>query len=114
VADVVWHGQSTRHIRQGIEQEIGLEELRQAWLAVSPMAYFDKFARWPKKSLIIYAKYDLTFLPELSRDAVREFKRHRLDHKVVAMPCGHYTLGEAPYSYIDGWHMASFLRTAFD
>jgi hypothetical protein len=78
------------------------------------MAYFDKFARWPKKSLIIYAKYDLTFLPELSRDAVREFKRHRLDHKVVAMPCGHYTLGEAPYSYIDGWHMASFLRTAFD
>jgi dienelactone hydrolase len=64
VADVVWHGQSTRHIRQGIEQEIDLEELRQAWLAISPMSFFEQYARWPKKSLIVYAEYDLTFLPE--------------------------------------------------
>src|SRR5208337_3591339 len=68
VADVVWHGQSTRHIRQGMESQITLETLRQSWLAVSPMAYFNQFSRWPRKSLIIYAKYDLTFLPELSRD----------------------------------------------
>jgi dienelactone hydrolase len=113
VADVVWHGQSTRHIREGLEPQLDLERLRQAWLAVSPMSYFDKFARWPKKSLIIYAKYDLTFLPELSRDAVAEFARHELDHKVVVLPCGHYTMGETPFKYIDGWQMASFLRTAF-
>ena len=74
----------------------------------------DKFSRWPRKSLIIYAKYDLTFLPELSRDVVAEFERHELDHKVVVLPCGHYTMGETPYKYMDGWHLASFLRTAFD
>jgi dienelactone hydrolase len=113
VADVVWHGQSTRHIRQGIEQQIDLDRLRQAWLAVSPMSYFKQFARWPRKSLIVYAKYDLTFLPELSRHVVEEFERYRLDHKVVVLPCGHYTMGEAPYNYLDGWHLASFLRTAF-
>jgi dienelactone hydrolase len=114
VADVVWHGQSTRHIRQGIESKITLDVLRQSWLAVSPMAYFDQFARWPKKSLIIYANYDLTFLPELSRDVVAEFERHELDHKVVVLPCGHYTMGETPYKYMDGWHLASFLRSAFE
>src|ERR1700739_787433 len=114
VADVVWHGQSTRHIRHGIEAQTDLETLRKSWLAVSPMAYFDRFSRWPRKSLIIYAKYDLTFLPELSRDVVTEFERHNLDHKVVVLPCGHYTMGEAPYSYLDGWHLASFLRTAFE
>jgi dienelactone hydrolase len=113
VADVVWHGQSTRHIRQGMESQITLETLRQAWLAVSPMAYFDQFSRWPRKSLVVYAKYDLTFLPELSREIVAEFERRGLDHKAVALPCGHYTMGEAPYSYLDGWHLASFLRTAF-
>ena len=113
VADVVWHGQSTRHIRQGIEQQIDLERLRQAWLAVSPMSYFNQFARWPRKSLIIYAKYDLTFLPELSRQTVEEFERHGLDHKVAVLPCGHYTTGETPYKYMDAWHMMSFLRTAF-
>jgi dienelactone hydrolase len=113
VADVVWHGQSTRHIRQGIEQQIDLDRLRQAWLAVSPMSYFKQFARWPRKSLIIYAKYDLTFLPELSRQTVEEFERHGLDHKFAVLPCGHYTTGETPYKYMDAWHMMSFLRTAF-
>lgn len=113
-ADVVWHGQSTRHIRQGIEQQIDLEELRQVWLAISPMSYFKQYSRWPKKSLIIYANYDLTFLPEFSRQVVDEFERHGLDHKVAVLPCGHYTTGETPYKYMDGWHLASFLRTAFD
>jgi len=113
-AEVVWHGQSTRHIREALETAIEVEDLRKVWRAVSPMVYFDKFSRWPRKSLIIYAKYDLTFLPEFSRQVVAEFARYRLDHKVVALPCGHYSMGEFPYSYLDGWHLASFLRTAFE
>jgi dienelactone hydrolase len=113
-ADVVWHGQSTRHIREGLEPQIDLERLRGLWSALSPMSYFDQFARWPKKSLVIYAKYDLTFLPEFSQQVVEQFQRHNLDHQVAILPCGHYTTGEAPYKYMDGWKIASFLRTAFD
>jgi dienelactone hydrolase len=113
-ADVVWHGQSTRHIREGLETDISLEDLRQVWRAVSPMVYFDKFSRWPRRSLIIYAKYDMTFLPEFSEQVVEEFEKHKLDHKVVVLPCGHYTLGETPYKYMDGWQLARFLKTAFD
>ncbi len=113
-ADVVWHGQSTRHIREGLEAAIDLENLRQVWRAVSPMVYFDKFSRWPRRSLIIYAKYDLTFLPEFSEQVVEQFEKHNLDHKVVVLPCGHYTMGETPYKYMDGWHLVNFLRTAFD
>jgi len=114
VADVVWHGQSTRHIRRGLEPHIDLERLRALWSGISPISYFQQFARWRKKSLIIYAKYDLTFLPEFSRHAVEEFQRYALDHKVVVLPCGHYTTGEKPYKYMDGWQLASFLRTAFE
>ena len=113
-ADVVWHGQSTRHIREGLETAIDLENLRQVWRAVSPMVYFDKFSRWPRRSLIIYAKYDMTFLPEFSEQVVEQFARHNLDHKVVVLPCGHYTMGETPYKYMDGWQLVSFLRTAFE
>jgi dienelactone hydrolase len=114
VADVVWHGQSTRHIRQGLETQIDLDRLRGLWSAVSPMSYFAQYARWPKKSLVIYASYDLTFLPEFSEQVVREFARHHLDHKVVVLPCGHYTTGETPFKYMDGWQLASFFRTAFE
>jgi dienelactone hydrolase len=114
VADVVWHGQSTRHIREGLESKIDLERLRALWSGVSPMSYFPQYARWPKKSLIIYARYDLTFLPELSEQVVQEFARYHLDHKVVVLPCGHYTTGETPFKYMDGWQLATFFRTAFE
>jgi dienelactone hydrolase len=114
VADVVWHGQSTRHVREGLEPAIQLDDLRNVWRAVSPMVYFDKFSRWPRKSLIVYARYDLTFLPRLSEAVVKEFARHKLDHKVVILPCGHYTMGESPFKFMDGFQLARFLGTAFD
>jgi len=113
-ADVVWHGQSTRHIREGLEPSVELDDLRRVWRAISPMVYFDKFSRWPRRSLVIYARYDMTFLPEFSEQIVAEFARHHLDHKVVVLPCGHYTMGETPFKYMDGWQIASFLRTAWE
>jgi pimeloyl-ACP methyl ester carboxylesterase len=112
--DVVWTGQSTRHIRAGIEQAINREELRDVWSAVSPMSYFDKFTRWPKRSLMIYAKYDLTFLPELSRLAAAEFEKWGTETTVKCLPCGHYTLGETPYKFMDAWVISRFLARAFD
>ena len=112
-ADVVWTGQSTRHVRAGIDGHIDLDRLRQAWLAISPMAYFEKFAALPKKSLLVYATYDLTFPPALSRELIAAFSRRNLDHKVAVLPCGHYTSGETPFKFMDGWHMARFLKSAF-
>ncbi|MFZ3210247.1 MAG: alpha/beta hydrolase family protein [Terriglobales bacterium] len=113
-ADVVWTGQSTRHIRAGIERDIDLERLRKAWLAISPASYFDKFAAHPKKSLLLYATYDLTFPPELSREIVAAFRQRALDHKVAVLPCGHYTSGETPFKFLDAWHIARFLQGGFE
>jgi pimeloyl-ACP methyl ester carboxylesterase len=110
VADVAWTGQSTRHVREGLEQGgLTLEALRQAWLCISPMAYFDKFVRFPRKSLMIYGKYDLTFLPEFSRQVQAEFARRNADVRTVALPCGHYTTGESPFKYVDAYLMVRFL-----
>jgi dienelactone hydrolase len=112
-ADVVWHGQSTRHIREGLEREITLERLRDLWIAISPMSYFKQFARFKRKSLVVYATYDLTFLPEFSRQVVQQFEAHGIDHKVAVLPCGHYSTGEAPFKYMDAYYLASFLGKSF-
>jgi dienelactone hydrolase len=112
-ADVVWTGQSTRHVRTGIDGQIDLERLRQAWLAISPMSYFDQFERYPKRSLVVYAKYDLTFLPEFSRQFIAECQRRRLAHQVSVLPCGHYSCGEFPFKYLDAFYLAKFVRRAF-
>ncbi len=112
-ADVIWTGQSTLHIRRGMEPRISLERLRPLWHALSPMCYFDQFARFQKKSLIIYANYDLTFLPQFSRQVVAEFGRRKLPFRNAILPCGHYTTGETPYKYLDAWHIARFVSAAF-
>ena len=48
--DVVWTGQSTRHIRAAFEG-IGMtqQRLRDVWAAISPSYYMDQFAANPKK-----------------------------------------------------------------
>jgi len=111
--DVVWTGQSTRHIRAGIEKQIDLDRLRDCWRAISPMSYFDKFAAQPKKSLVVWATHDLTFLPEFSRQVVAEFARRNCDFRQAVLPCGHYVVGEAPFKYMDAFHICRFVRTAF-
>jgi hypothetical protein len=108
-ADVVWTGLSTLHIRESLESVIDLNVLRDVWSAISPVFYMGHYARWPKRSKFIYATYDTTFLPEFSRDIIKCVERHGINHEVAVLPCGHYTLGETPYKFIDGWHICSFL-----
>jgi len=117
--DVVWAGQSTRHIRQGLE-EAGLtqERLRALWSAISPVSYYDRFAGDvaggpQKKVLLVYAQYDLTFPREYSLQVVEAFRRYGVNFTPRVLPCGHYTTGETPYKYIDGWYLGEFVWRAF-
>jgi dienelactone hydrolase len=117
--DVVWAGQSTRHVRAGLE-DAGLtqERLRELWSAISPCCYFDKIvshqvAGPQKKALLIYANYDLTFPKEYSLKVVEAFRQIGLNFTLRVLPCGHYTTGETPYQYIDGWYMGSFVYKTY-
>ena len=112
--DVVWTGQSTRHIREAFEA-IGMthQRLRDVWAAISPSHYMDQFAAYPKKILLVHATYDLTFLQEYSLQVVENFRRRGIDFVSRVLPCGHYTTGEAPYKFMDGWYLGSFVYSAF-
>jgi dienelactone hydrolase len=106
-ADVVWRGLSTAHVRTGLEGSIDLDELRAMWLPISPQMYLDRLEG--KKTLLIYAKYDLTFPVDLSRNLVDEFRRRGVQHELSVLPCGHYSTGVAPFKYLDGFVLARFL-----
>jgi hypothetical protein len=117
--DVAWAGQSTRHVKQGLESA-GLTQarLRDLWSAISPCSYFERIAGPEsggpgKKALLIYANYDLTFPKEYSLKVVEAFRRVGLNFEIRVLPCGHYTTGQTPYQYIDGWYMGSFVYRAF-
>ncbi|MGA9063602.1 MAG: alpha/beta hydrolase family protein [Terracidiphilus sp.] len=117
--DVVWAGQSTRHIRQAVEAAgLNQERLRALWAAISPVSYYTRFAGAEaagsrKRILFVYANYDLTFPREYSLQVVAAARRSTLNHEVRVLPCGHYTTGETPFKFIDGWYMGWFVYRAF-
>ena len=112
--DVVWAGQSTRHIRAAFEQAgLNQTQVREIFSIVSPMSYMDRFAATPKRSLVIHANYDLTFPLEYSLDVLKNFDRLKINYVSKVLPCGHYTTGETPFKYIDGWYLGSFIYSSF-
>jgi Alpha/beta hydrolase domain containing 18 len=112
--DVVWTGQSTRHIRAAFEQAgLNQDQVRQIFSIVSPMSYMDRFAATPKRSLVIHATYDLTFPLDYSFDVHKNFDRLKVDYVSKILPCGHYTTGEFPFKYLDGWYLGSFVYKSF-
>lgn len=117
--DVVWTGQSTRHIRKAVEQAgLTQERLRAVWAAISPVSYWEKFASHEsggpqKRVVLIYANYDLTFPREYSLQVVDAFRRYGVNFELRVLPCGHYTTGEFPFNYLDGWRLGSFVYRAF-
>ena len=117
--DVTFAVQSTRHIRQALE-EAGMtqDRVRELWSAVSPVSYYPKFAGPEaggpdKRVLLVYADYDLTFPKEYSLQVVDAFKRNGVNFESRVLPCGHYTTGETPYKYMDGWYLGWFVYRAY-
>jgi hypothetical protein len=108
--DVVWDGLTTKHVRGSLETHLTREEVRQAWLAISPNSYIDLLSGDARPGLLISARYDLSFTPALSRLLFDECDRKavKLDRTVV--PCGHYTLGRAPYKYYAGFLIVTYFR----
>ncbi len=109
-ADVVWEGLSTQHIRQGLETEVTLDQLREAWDVISPPNYVERYAQMDKRPLFLYARYDTTFPTRFSEQVVAKARELRMNHRAVALPCGHYSLGETPFKFMAGYHICNFLK----
>ncbi|MGE3274759.1 MAG: RcgR family putative quorum lactone hydrolase [Vicinamibacterales bacterium] len=106
-ADVVWRGLSTCHVRVGLDGHVDLGLLRRLWRPISPWSYLDRVG--DRRTLLVYAKYDLTFPVDLSRTLIDEFRRRGLRPVVRVLPCGHYSTGEAPFKYLDAFYLGRFL-----
>jgi dienelactone hydrolase len=109
ISDVVWTGRATRAIRQALENHIGLEQLRDIWRVIDPLTHVEKFAQHPKRSLLVTARYDTTFLPEHFARVQRVLTGRGLPYRLVSLPCGHYSLGDAPWLALTGYQVCSFL-----
>ncbi|MEO5820261.1 MAG: abhydrolase domain-containing 18 [Vicinamibacteraceae bacterium] len=107
-ADVVWDGLSTEHVREGLEGRVQLDALRRIWLPISPQPYLERMR--DKRTLLVYARYDLTFPVSLSRQLIADFGSRGLPHQSFVLPCGHYSTGVSPFKWMDGYVLTKFLH----
>ena len=70
------------------------------WKPISPRWYLERLRDRP--TLLVYARYDLTFPVDLSRGSGARVPRARVPHEVAVLPCGHYSTGKAPFKFVDG------------
>jgi hypothetical protein len=109
-ADVVWTGLSTRYVRWALDGNISLEDLRACWAPLSPWHFIDRLETRPRPHLMITARYDLTFLPELSDEVFLRYAELGMACDRVELPCGHYTTAHFPFNVLDGWHICRGLQ----
>ena len=97
-------------MREGLDGHIELDLLHAFWNPISPRGYLERLRN--RKTLLVYAKYDLTFPVDLSEDLVRAFQEMGIPHELAVMRCGHYSIGKAPFKFVDGYILTRFLKKA--
>jgi hypothetical protein len=111
--DVVATGLTTKTVWDPISAGgITHEQLRHYWSPISPFPYIHRLPDAKKKLLLITASYDPTFWPEYTEALVGKLREEKVPFERMALPCGHYSLGVKPFSYIAGHRFGKFLQKA--
>jgi hypothetical protein len=108
--DVVANGLTTMNVWESLRANVTEEEIRHFWAPISPMPYIAKLAGTNAKLIAFSGRYDPTFWYEFSQGFVSAVRGNGVDCKFVDLPCGHYSLGEAPFKWIVGWRFGKFLQ----
>lgn len=97
LADMVWTGRATRHIRASLQGEMHVTELRRAWSPLSLDNYANRLARPELALQLVIAKRDTVVLPELSERLIAKLREAGAEPNMLVMNCGHYSLSLPPY-----------------
>lgn len=110
--DVVATGLTTKNVWESLRTNVSQAELRHYWMPISPLPYIAKLHGTGKKVLAITGKYDPTFSPAYTRDFLNAIRSDGVAFESLSLPCGHYSLGVAPFKHAVGYRFGTFLRRA--
>lgn len=110
--DVVSNGLTTMNVWESLQSKISKDELRHFWSPISPFPYLEKLHGTDKKILTITGRYDPTFWPEFTNTFLDSILRDGVQFESLSLPCGHYSLGVAPFKYAVGYKFGTFLFEA--
>ena len=109
LADMVWTGRATRHIRTSLDGVVELSQLRRAWAPLDLARHASKLARPGLTLQFVLAKRDTVVPPEMSERFVSAVRYAGAEPRVCRLDCGHYSLSLPPYILWAGRSMAATL-----
>jgi len=107
--DVVTNGLTTMNVWESMKGNLTAAEATYYWSPISPLPYVPKLKGAGKKILAISGKYDPTFWPEFTESFLNTMRRNKVAFDALALPCGHYSLGVAPFKHVAGYRFGTFL-----
>ncbi len=107
--DVVANGLTTMNVWESLQSKLSQEDIRRYWSPISPFPYIPKLRGSGKKILAITGSYDPTFWPEFTNAFFDEAPKGGLEVERLSLPCGHYSMGVAPFKWLVGFRFGTFL-----
>ena len=110
--DVVVNGLTTMNVWESLRTRLSPDDLRHFWSPISPFPYIPNLKDSGQKMLAITGRYDPTFWPEFTNELLGELRRNGVQFQNLSLPCGHYSMGSAPFKYAAGYRFGRFLSRA--
>jgi hypothetical protein len=111
-ADVVARGLTTSNVWESLAPHVSLDELRCYWSPISPFPYIRRLYGSARQILAITARYDPTFPLDLTDQFLGAIRQDGIALETLTLPCGHYSLGVAPFKFVVGCRFGAFFRQA--
>ena len=112
LADMVWTGGATRHIRSSLDGKMGIVDLRRAWSPISLENHVARLARPGLDVQLVLAKRDRVVLPALSGEFISQLRAAGASPFVKWLNCGHYSMSLPQYAIRAGFSAAQFLTVS--
>lgn len=110
LADMVWTGRATAAIRQSLEPDMSLPDLRKAWSPINQANYVGKLARPGLDLQLVLAKRDTVVVPELSHKFLESLRASGAHPDLLELNCGHYSLALPPHILFAGLRLRRLLK----
>jgi pimeloyl-ACP methyl ester carboxylesterase len=110
-AELVWQSTATAHLRESFNSGLTLEDLGKAWSCISPSNYLHKLARKDFAVHVAWGRYDSVCPVELTQRMLDDFRKLNVKTNDVSYPCGHNTLGIAPFIHVAGFRGLTFMKS---
>ena len=109
-AELIWRSTATAHLRESFDAGVSLKDLSKAWSCISPSNYLHKLARKDFAVHVSWGRYDSVCPVDLTQRMLSELRKLNVPTADVSYPCGHNTLGVAPFIHLAGLRGLAFMQ----